>query len=254
MKVLFLTGGQRQQALSELIKSGQEVVALVCPIPSSKNDRFLDAVLVALKNDIPIITVSKNDIFKKLCHLEFDILLSCGFSYILGEDVLSLARIANLNIHPTLLPKYRGYRSGPFIVINGEKKSGVTIHELTIEMDKGDILLQKEFEITPFHTTKGIFKKAQDVEPELIAELFKKFDYYWLNRYPQNELDATEYKIIRTPKHSEVDPQKSLLELYNFIRSCDFDDYPAFFYHNGDKVLIQLIRETNKNKPTPYEI
>ena len=83
---------------------------------------------------------------------------------------IDLAKKIAINVHPTLLPKYRGYRSGPFILINGENESGVTIHKLVEEMDKGDIIKQKSFSITKFDTTKSVFRKAREIEPKLLYE------------------------------------------------------------------------------------
>ena len=62
-------------------------------------------------------------------------------------------------------------------------------------------------------------------------------------RIPQNEADATEYTYVRTPKDSEIDWNKSLKELYNEIRACDPEDFPAFFYVEGQKVYIKLWRQ-----------
>ena len=180
--------------------------------------------------------------------MEFDVLLSCGFSYILDSKAIKTARLVALNVHPTLLPKYRGFRSGPYIVMNGESQSGVTVHELTEDMDKGAIIKQKAFEISQFDTTKSVFRKAQENEPSLILEVLKDLEKGVLNRLPQDESQATEYSYVRKPEDSLIDVEKPFKELYNFIRACDFDDYPAHFFVNGQKVLIKLTRASNINK------
>ena len=61
--------------------------------------------------------------------------------------------------------------SGPYILINGEKESGVTIHKLEEELDKGDIISQKKFEVTPFDTTKSVYRKAREIEPSYFTIL-----------------------------------------------------------------------------------
>lgn len=250
MKIIFLTGGAREKALKSLIDTKLNIVALVCPRPSKSNSRFMPSVLLALENNIPIITVDKDNIFEKLKLFEFDILLSCGFSYILNKSVIDLAKILAINVHPTLLPKYRGYRSGPFIIINGESRSGVTLHELTEEMDKGDIFMQREFDVTPFDTTKSVFRKAQELEAVMLRSFFENFKNGKITRTKQNEDEATVYNQIRQPKDSIIDPNKPLLELYNFIRACDSVDYPAYFFMNGEKVCIKLWRPDNKEIDT----
>lgn len=250
MNIIYFTGGAREKAFSALIESGCNVVALVCPRPSKNNSRFLPSILMALENDIPVITVDKDNIFEKVKNIQFDLLLSCGFSYILRPEVIGLASVLAVNVHPTLLPKYRGYRSGPFIIMNGEKTSGVTIHELTPEMDKGDIFIQTEFPITPFDTTKSLMRKSQEAEKELLGIFLKRLQNGELVRIKQNESEATTYNEIRRPKDSVIDPNKSLLELYNYIRACDPIDYPAFFFIAGEKVCIKVWRPDNEEPDT----
>ncbi len=155
-----------------------------------------------------------------------------------------------INVHPTLLPKYRGYRSGPYIIINGEKKSGVTIHELTPEMDNGDIFMQREFSLTPFDTTKSLIRKSQEVEKLLVIDFFKKLQSGILERVKQDESEATIFNMVRRPKDSIIDPEKSLIELYNFIRACDPVEYPAYFFVNDEKVCIKLWRPENNETDT----
>ena len=246
MKVVFLTGGAREMALRFLLENGINVSALICPKPSKKNSRFAQAILTAHEFGVEVICVGKNEVTSTLKALEYDVLLSCGFSYILDYEAIATAKTMALNVHPTLLPKYRGYRSGPYIVMNGEKKSGVTIHELVGEMDKGDILKQESFEVTQFDTTKSVFRKARELEPSLILEVLEDLQKERLSRQVQDESEATEYNTIRKPDDSLIDIEKPFKELYNFIRACDYNDYPAHFYVDGEKVLIKLTRE---NKP-----
>ncbi|WP_286755664.1 methionyl-tRNA formyltransferase [Roseivirga sp. UBA838] len=243
MKVVFMSGGARELALKHLLENNVNIVAVVTPKPTKSNRRFFNIIITAHEHGIPVYCIDKDQVFQTLEKLDFDILLSCGFSYVIDEKCIKTAKRIAINVHPTLLPKYRGYRSGPYIIINGEEESGVTIHELVPEMDKGDILLQKAFPVTPFDTTKSVFRKAREVEPEMILEVIHQIEKGKEVRIPQNEAEATVYNKIRTPNDSEVDPKKSLLELYNEIRACDYDDYPAFFKIAGEKLLIRITRE-----------
>ncbi len=250
MNIIYFTGGAREKALLSLIEAGLNIVAVVCPKPSKSNNRFMPSILAALENGIQVITVDKDNIFEKIKNISFDILLSCGFSYILNTEVINQANKLAVNVHPTLLPKYRGYRSGPFIIINGERKSGVTIHELTTDMDKGDIFMQEEFEVTPFDTTKSVFRKAQELESKMLIDFLRNLKKGELRRIQQNENEATTYNEIRKPKDSIIDPSKSLSELYNYIRACDPIDYPAYFFVNNEKVCIKLWRPDKTENDT----
>ena len=246
MKIIFLSGGAREKALRNLLEKGENVEAVIVPLITKSNDRFKNVILTAIEFGIKVIPVKKNEIFKVLKDIDFDLLISCGFPYILHESVINLAKIA-INVHPTLLPKYRGYRSAPFIIINGEKQSGITVHLLTKEMDRGDIILQESFDVSEFDTTKSLFFKSQEFEVDVLkkaVQIIKKGNVKYTK---QDESKASEYNYIRTPKDSEIDSNKSLNDLYNYIRACDHDDYPAFFYVNNEKVFIKLWRN-NKDK------
>ena len=240
MKIVFLTGGARELALECLLKHKENVVAVITPVLSNSNSRFRDVIKTATEYGVKVIQVTKETLSIELEKIDFDLLISCGFSYII--DLSILKNKPAINCHPTLLPAYRGFRSGPYQIINGEKKSGVTIHKLSNEMDRGDIILQGSFEITMFDTTKSVYRKARELEPELLlkaVQLFKKGEVKYI---PQDESKASEFNQIRTPKDSEINPAKPLLELYNEIRACDPDDYPAFFYIDGQQINVKLWR------------
>jgi len=247
MKIIFLSGGAREKALRNLLEKGENVEAVIVPLITKSNDRFKNVIFTAIEFGIKVIPVKKNEIFKALKDIDFDLLISCGFPYILDESVINLAKLA-INVHPTLLPKYRGYRSAPYIIMNGEDKSGITIHLLTKEMDKGDIILQESFDVSKFDTTKSLFIKAQEFEVDILFKAIQIIKKGNIKYTVQDESKASEYNYIRTPKDSEIDPNKSLNDLYNYIRACDSDDYPAFFYVKNEKVYIKLWRDNNNNK------
>lgn len=247
MKIIFLSGGAREKALKNLLKKGEDIEAVIVPELTKSNDRFKNVILTAIEYGVKVLPVKKNNIEAVINDLKFDILISCGFPYILSETVIKTAKYA-INVHPTLLPKYRGYRSAPYIIMNGEKRSGITIHLLTKEMDRGDIILQESFEVSEFDTTKSLFQKAQKYEVDVLyrsIQLIKKGNF---KVFPQDESEASEYNYIRTPKDSQIDSSKSLDELFNYIRACDPDDYPAFFYRNNEKIYLKIWRDNKDNE------
>jgi len=241
VKIVFLSAGAREKALRGIVEAGEQVSAVITPYLSDSNRRFEGVINTALEYGIPVYPVRRNGVFDAVRKAEADILISCGFSFILDEEVISSVKYA-INVHPTLLPKYRGYRSGPHVILNGEKKTGVTVHFLTPEMDRGDILAQQEFEVTAFDTVKSISRKYQELEPSLLVNVLKKLKAGRLEAVPQNENKATEYLEMRTPEHSLIDPKCSIEELWNEIRASDPVDYPAHFYVEGQKVCIRVWR------------
>ena len=248
MKILYFTSGARHFTLNHIIKKSFKIVSIVVPM-INENSRFYKSIQIGQKAKIPIIEVTKDNIFEQIKNIDFDVLISCGFSFILEKKVIELAKKIAINIHPTLLPKYRGYRSGPYIIINGEECSGITIHKLTEQMDKGDIIAQEKFELSKFDTIKSMTRKSSEIEPLLLEKVLNNIKNNKIKFHKQNEDEATTYNYLRKPMDSEIDVNKSIIEQYNFIRSCDYQNYPAFFYIDGEKVLIKLTRE---NKIDPH--
>jgi len=247
MNIIFMSGGAREKALQYLLRKKENIIAVITPYLTKKNRRFENVIKTAIEFGIPVFPVKKNDVTPTLKKINYDILISCGFSYIIDKKAIEKANFA-INVHPTLLPKYRGYRSEPYIIIHGETTTGVTIHLLTDEMDKGDILAQKEFKITPFDTTKSIYRKCREIEPPLLYSVIQQIKSGTVQPYSQDESQSSTYNYIRTPKDSEIDWNKPLRDLYNEIRACDEHDYPAFFYVDGQKVFIKVWRQKKPQK------
>lgn len=253
MNAIYLCGGTRFQCFKELVESG--VVNLLGVI--NGQSKYNNSAVVeefrklCLKHDIPFHNIDKSLLEDTIAHLNYDLLISVGYRFIIPNHLIEKAKYA-VNVHPTLLPKYRGYRSGPYIIINGETKTGVSVHVIDEGMDTGDIILQKEVPLNEFDTVKSMSRKTAEAEGQALIEAITQIQNGTAQFKKQNESEATVYNYIRTPKDSEVDWEKPLKELYNSIRACDPIDYPAFFYVNGEKVFIKLWRE-EENKGE-YEI
>lgn len=246
MKIAFLSGGAREGALRHLAAHGEHVCGVITPYLTERNRRFERVVITAVELGIPVFPVTREGLKGVLERLAPDIIVSCGYPYILDSEVIASVHYA-INVHPTLLPKYRGYRSGPYVLINGEKKTGVTVHFLTQKMDQGDIILQREVELSIFDTPRSVYRKCQEVEPQALYDAIQLLKSGNSRAQPQVEADATEYLQLRTPADSEIDPSHPLVDLFNEIRACDPDDYPAFFYVEGEKVCIRLWRPERPN-------
>lgn len=243
IRVIFISGGAREKTLEYLLQNNITVVAVVTPYISEKNDRFSGVLDVARLYGIAIYQVTRENIVETVNSINADVLLSCGFSFTIPDAVIDHFE-HSINVHPTLLPRYRGYRSGPYILINGENESGVTVHKLSSELDKGDILHQKSFPVSIFDTPKSMKRKTDECERETVLEALQLIENDNINYKKQDESLATTYNYMRTPKDSLIDCTKPLIELYNEIRACDAEDYPAFFYIGEEKVCIKMWRDS----------
>lgn len=146
---------------------------------------------IAIENNIPVITTDKLDenIIDQIAKYNPDFLVVADFSLILPKELLGLPKFAPLNVHHSLLPKYRGPSPAPTAILNGDKLSGVTVIKMSEKMDAGDILAQKEYELNSDETTDSLLTILNTLGAELIIKVIK--DYEKIQPIPQDEPKAT---------------------------------------------------------------
>jgi methionyl-tRNA formyltransferase len=240
MKIVYFTSGPRERVLKALLDHGFDI-RLIVTTPVEKTPKIKPTLALASTAGIPVKTVqSKKELIPSELGLEkSDLLLSVGFAYLFSEQFLNSVSLA-LNVHGTLLPDYPGARSLNWIIENGESTSGVTIHKIDSGMDTGPVLLQERFAVSKFDTGQSLMRKTLEFEPQVVVralELLKSGASF----SPQRTTDIKHFPD-RTPSDSEIDPTKSLLELYNKIRAAHPVDYPAHFYLDGEKISVVLRR------------
>ncbi len=238
-KWLVLFGGAgRENCIERLIAEKVNLEAIVVPVRRSPK---LEQAITNLKI-LPcrLIETERSNLANVLKPFEGTALLSIGFPYLIPTELLNLFQPA-INLHPTLLPRYRGPTSGAYILLNNEHESGSTVHYMTEQMDRGDIVIQSNVALTPFDTIRSLQRKVYAREPDLIINALVALENE--NKFlPQDESLASEFTKKRTPLDSELDPTKPLIDLVNEIRACDPNEFPAFFMYHGKKVGINLRR------------
>lgn len=205
--------------------------------PSGRFDRSVERFRAA---GLPVVPCDRSGVDAALLPHAGSPLLSIGFPYILPAALLARHPLA-LNVHPTLLPAYRGPTSGAYIIMNGERQSGSTVHLLEAEVDSGDIVAQSRVTLSRFDTVRSMQRKVYATEPELLREALDRLDA-GLPNARQDPALASIYPKKRTPEDSRIDPARPLIDLFDAIRACDPEAYPAFFEVDGQKVCVRLWR------------
>ena len=242
--VVIFGGAGRETCVERMLDEGVDVSAILVP---KRRSAKLENSLRRLRNlGVTIIEVDKATLGSVLTPYAGLALLSIGFPYLLDGELLKMFRPA-LNLHPTLLPRYRGPTTAAYILINGEKESGSTVHYMTADMDRGEILAQSSVSLNAFDTVRSLQRKVYATEPQLVMDAIAALEAGVQPR-PQDEGQASEFPKRRTPADSEIDPARPLSALFNQIRACDPDEFPAFFYHEGQKVCIRLWRPEKTTK------
>jgi methionyl-tRNA formyltransferase len=245
MKIVFMSGHKREATLRHLLEHGANIIAVIFTFGSKKKDKYTSVADVAKAHGLKIYYLKRKEVREVIKKLAPDILLSCGFSLILDKETIESVPFA-INAHPALLPQYRGFHCGANILMNGENKTGITVHFIDEGIDCGDIILQKEIPLTSFDTPKSLQRKTYVEEGEIVMQSLELIKSEKYQRKKQDENLATLYEKLRTPEDSAIDCNKPLKELYNSIRACDSEDYPAFFEIEGQRIYIKLWR-SNKN-------
>lgn len=153
------------------------------------------AKLFSQENRIPFIAVDKleKDVVDKIKKHNPDFLVVADYGVILPKEVLDIPNYAPLNIHHSLLPKYRGPSPAPSTILAGEAKSGVTIIRMTEEVDAGNILAQEEYKLLPDETTDSLLTKLNELGAKLVCNIIEKYLHQGrtLVGKPQNKKLAT---------------------------------------------------------------
>lgn len=145
----------------------------------------------------------------------------------------------NLVVHESDLPEGKGWSPLTWQILEGKNDIPITLFEAVYEVDSGEIYLQEFIHLNGNELSDEIKRKQGEYSKKLIIE--------YVNNYPniisrKQEGKGSIYKK-RTPKNSELDINKSIKEQFNLLRVVDNKRYPAFFYLNGEKYILQIYRE-----------
>lgn len=164
-------------ALEKLIEAGHRITAVVTQ-PDRQRGRGKEVLYspvkeCALKYDIPVfqpVKIKSPEAVEHLRSYQADIFVAAAFGQILSKEILDMPRYGCVNIHASLLPKYRGAAPIQWAVINGEDKTGVTIMQMDEGLDTGDIIAQREVLIAQDETGESLFEKLSVLGADLLVE------------------------------------------------------------------------------------
>ncbi|MFV8418459.1 methionyl-tRNA formyltransferase [Mycoplasma sp. VS299A] len=238
-KIKIVLAGTPQFAVpvfEEVIKNF-EVVALISQPDRPANRGYkLEATptkLLAQKYNIPVFQPNKiSEIYEHLAEMDFDIFLTCAFGQIIPEKVLALPNLAALNVHGSLLPKYRGAAPIQYALWNGDDVTGITLMYMVKAMDAGDMIVKASLNILPTDTSDTLFDKLSALAASNIVT--------WLTNFAQGKYKPEAQdplQVSLSPKLNKedayLDPNLSLEEAFNRIRA--FSSNPGCYYLVNDK-------------------
>ncbi len=173
----------------------------------------------ALELDIPVYQPkNKKEIFDFIKNLELDLIVVVAYGKILPREVLEYPKYGCLNIHASLLPKLRGPSPINFAILNGDKKTGITIMQMNEGLDEGDILSFEEFNIPCDFTSSDLHDELKIIGGNLLIKAIKEIVNGNIKAETQNHIDATYTKKI-SRSMALIDFNQKNLVIDNFVRA-----------------------------------
>lgn len=228
MKIVFFGTSHFSAAILKFLYSlPHEICAVVTRVdkPQGRDLRMgaspVKQILPALSTQISILQPEKasTDEFAALLKtFKADLFLVVAYGEILKESILSIPTKASVNIHTSLLPKYRGAAPIQRCLMNGDLESGVTFMEMVLKMDAGDILLQERVGVPEDMDMASLEASLLSASQRRLAEFLEHFDEYYAKKIPQSEKGVS-FAAKITSEDCVIDWSKSSVQIHNQIRA-----------------------------------
>ncbi len=226
--------------IEELLRNGVEIAAVFTHVDDRQENLWFHSVAeLAASRNIPVF--APEDInhplwVRRIKGLAPDILFSFYYRHLIKPAILSIPPAGCLNLHGSLLPKYRGRCPVNWVLVNGETETGVTLHYMTAKPDDGDIVSQKRVAISDDDTARSLHEKLARASHELLGEVLPRIKNGTAPRVPQDATQATYYGG-RRPADGEIDWTEEPHQIRNLVRAVT-RPYPGAFSHVGDRKCL----------------
>ena len=224
MRIVFMgTPDFASASLKKLIDEKFDVVGVFTQ-PDKPKGRGMELCAspvkeLALENGLPVfqpVKMRDGTALAQIKALEPDILVVVAYGRILPDDILAVPKYGAINVHGSLLPKYRGAAPIQWAVLNGDKVTGVTTMYLASEMDTGEIIYTAETEIGEYETSGELFDRLKDMGAELLVKTLRDIDVGTAPRTPQDHSKAS-YVTMLDKSICPIDWNKTPREVLKHI-------------------------------------
>ena len=244
MKIVFMgTPDFARDSLEAIYNAGHDILAVVTNVdkPKGRGMKMIATPVkeFAIEKNLPVFQpekVKKNEEFiNEIKSLNPDIICVVAYGKILPKEILDIPQYGCINVHASLLPKYRGAAPIQWSVLNGDKETGVTTMYMDIGMDTGDMILTEKVEIGEDETTGELWNRLSKIGANLLVETLKQIENGTAPRIPQSD-DFTLAPML-DKEMAKIDWNKSAEEIHNLIRGLN-PIMGAYTYENGKKIKI----------------
>ena len=260
MKIVFMgTPDFAEESLKAIYEAGHEIVGVVTnpDRPKGRGMKMIPSPVkeFATENNLKIFQPEKiknNDEFiKELKELHPDVICVVAYGKILPKDILDIPPYGCINVHASILPKYRGAAPIQWAVLNGDKTTGVTTMYMDTGMDTGDIILKQKVEIGENETTGELWVKLSKIGGKLLVETLKQIEKGTAPREKQGE----DFSIapMLDKKMAEIDwNNQTVEEIHNLVRGLN-PIMGAYTFYNNKKIKFWKVKVLNKKEVEDIE-
>lgn len=244
MKIIFMgTPDLAERILEAIVRAGHEVAAVVTQPDKAKGRsgqaQFSPVKECALKYGIPVlqpVRIRDSEAVAALRQYEADIFVVVAFGQILSREILDMPRLGCVNIHASLLPKYRGAAPINQCILDGEQETGVTIQQMGEGVDTGDILTVSVVPIAPKETAETLYEKLSDAGAKLIVETLPRLERGEITPVKQDD-SLSSYAKKLDKALGEIDWRKDAVTIERLVRGLN--PWPsAYTFYQGKSVKL----------------
>lgn len=207
--------------LRGLIERGYDVVAVVSHFSESqsRNNRVLEVGEIAKQHNIPLLMPAKpSEILDELRSLQADIAVLASYGRIVSQEIIDVFPKGIINIHPSLLPQYRGPTPIESTILDGAKETGVSIMKLSAGMDEGPVYTQQSFDLLGNETKFDLYHHVVELTNSLFFDIFPKIIEGTIDPQPQSQENVSYSKLIQK-KDGDINWNSTAIDIERQIRA-----------------------------------
>lgn len=244
MKIVFFGSSNFALPVLEELNTHHEVLAVVTTpdAPVGRSQVLTETPVSALAKDLKIFTYkpaslkNNSNFSEELKKLDADVFIVVSYGMFLPDEIIAMPPFKAVNVHPSVLPRYRGPTPIQTALLNGDEQTGASIMLLDSEMDHGPLLAQKIINVEPDDNYFTLTDKLAKLSAHLLLDTLEDYRQGRVTPLPQDHAAATYTKII-SKQDGKIDWQKSSTQIYNQFRA--FYPWPGIWtLWNGKKIKI----------------
>ncbi len=227
--------------LKTLLKRGVRVALVVTHEDDPREQIWFKSVSrLAARHRIPVITPdgpNVPEVVRRIEQAKPDVIFSFYYRCMISPEILRIPPMGAFNMHGSLLPAYRGRCPVNWVLVHGEKRTGVTIHHMTEKPDRGNVVAQKAVPIRQSDTALTLFNRITRAAPPVLEQFLRLMAGGRLEGKPQDQRKAS-YFGGRKPQDGRIDWNRSAQDVYNLVRAVTHPYPGAFTEKDGRKLFI----------------